>query len=221
MRVIPNTAEAIDAPPAHVAYANTDLRREMHQVLALERDGRRVRTVTGPPVDATAAERAWLLRRAALMDRMALDSPGPGRTAPPHRPPNKLVLYDRRPGGRPAPPRCDHARPRPPPLRASGVRRMDGRRAPRHVPGGAARARPPVPGEVSLRHRSGSPATPSATENPPACFRPDTPTARMDVRRPQAAGSGGSPRRRRGRAAAVCRACAVRPGKGCRGAKAE
>ncbi|MER5829060.1 hypothetical protein ABT086_44565, partial [Streptomyces mirabilis] len=81
MRVTPNTAEAIDAPPPHVAYANApDLRREMHRVLALgaERDGRRVRTVTDPPVDATAAERAWLLRRAALMDRMALDGPGPG-----------------------------------------------------------------------------------------------------------------------------------------------
>ncbi|MEU0819639.1 hypothetical protein [Streptomyces mirabilis] len=101
MRVTPNTAEAIDAPPPHVAYANApDLRREMHRVLALgaERDGRRVRTVTGPPVDATAAERAWLLRRAALMDRMALDGPGPGpgpdgaaaQTA------EQLVLYDRR-----------------------------------------------------------------------------------------------------------------------------
>ncbi|MEU1450305.1 hypothetical protein [Streptomyces mirabilis] len=99
MKVTPNTAEAIDAPPPHVAYANApDLRREMHRVLALgaERDGRRVRTVTGPPVDATAAERAWLLRRAALMDRMALDGPGPGPDGAAARTAEQLVLYDRR-----------------------------------------------------------------------------------------------------------------------------
>ncbi|MFF8028430.1 hypothetical protein ACFZDJ_46605 [Streptomyces sp. NPDC007896] len=99
MRVTPNTAEAIDAPPAHEAYANApDLRREMHQVLALgaERDGRQVRTVTGPPVDATAAERAWLLRRAALMDRMALAGPGPGPDGAAAQTAEQLVLYDRR-----------------------------------------------------------------------------------------------------------------------------
>ncbi|GAX48972.1 hypothetical protein [Streptomyces olivochromogenes] len=97
MRVTPKTAEAIDAPPPHEAYANApDLRREMHQVLALgaERDGRRVRTVTGPPLDATAAERAWLLRRAALMDRMALEGPGPVGAAA--QTAEQLVLYDRR-----------------------------------------------------------------------------------------------------------------------------
>ncbi|MFD9513992.1 hypothetical protein [Streptomyces mirabilis] len=95
MRVNSNTAEAIDAPPPHEAYANApDLRREMHQVLALgaERDGRRVRTVTGPPVDATVAERAWLLRRAALMDRMA----GPGPDGAAAQTAEQLVLYDRR-----------------------------------------------------------------------------------------------------------------------------
>ncbi|MFJ7089772.1 hypothetical protein ACIQWL_05820 [Streptomyces mirabilis] len=43
MRVTPNTAEAIDAPPPHVAYANApDLRREMHHPDAITLDpGRR------------------------------------------------------------------------------------------------------------------------------------------------------------------------------------
>ena len=94
-----NTAEAIDAPPPHEAYANApDLRREMHQVLALgaERDGRQARTVTGPPAQATAAERAWLLRRAALMDRMALDDPGPGPVGAAAQTAGQLVLHDRR-----------------------------------------------------------------------------------------------------------------------------
>ncbi|MCX4411322.1 hypothetical protein ACFXC8_32275 [Streptomyces sp. NPDC059441] len=36
MELTPNTAEVIDAPPPHEAYANApDLRREMHQALAL------------------------------------------------------------------------------------------------------------------------------------------------------------------------------------------
>ncbi|MGW5370615.1 hypothetical protein ACWER6_23075 [Streptomyces sp. NPDC004009] len=87
------------APPPHEAYAHAPgLRREMHQVLALgaERDGRRARSVTGPPVDALAAERAWLLRRAALMDRMALDAPGPGVVAAAAQTAEQLVLHDRR-----------------------------------------------------------------------------------------------------------------------------
>ncbi|MEU2742240.1 hypothetical protein ABZ656_44860 [Streptomyces sp. NPDC007095] len=99
MGVTPNTAEVIDAPPAHQAYANApELRREMHQVLALgaERAGRQVRPVSGPSVDATAAERAWLLRRAALMDRMALDDPGPGPVGAAARTAEELVLHDRR-----------------------------------------------------------------------------------------------------------------------------
>ncbi|MFF4830115.1 hypothetical protein [Streptomyces sp. NPDC001312] len=89
--------EAIGAPPPHEAYANApDLRREMHQVVALgtERDGRQARPVTGPLVDATAAERAGLLRRAALMDRMALDAPGPVAAAAETA--EQLVLHDRR-----------------------------------------------------------------------------------------------------------------------------
>ncbi|WP_329529798.1 hypothetical protein OG568_48845 (plasmid) [Streptomyces sp. NBC_01450] len=81
MGLTPNTAEVIDAPPPHEAYANApDLRREMHRVLAL------------------GAERAWLLRRVALMARMALHDPGPGpgpvgaaaQTA------GQRVLHDRR-----------------------------------------------------------------------------------------------------------------------------
>ncbi|MFB6778307.1 hypothetical protein ACFCX0_12940 [Streptomyces sp. NPDC056352] len=99
MDVTPNSGEGIGAPPPHEAYANApDLRREMHQVLALgaERDGRQARPVTGPLVDATAAERAWLLRRAALMDRMALDDPGPGPAAAAAETAEQLVLYDRR-----------------------------------------------------------------------------------------------------------------------------
>ncbi|MGW1007952.1 hypothetical protein [Streptomyces sp. NPDC002520] len=97
MRVTPNSGEAIGAPPPHEAYANApDLRREMHQVLALgaERDGRQAKPVTGPRVDAPAAERAWLLRRAALMDRMALDAPGPVAAAAETA--EQLVLHDRR-----------------------------------------------------------------------------------------------------------------------------
>ncbi|MGW0884560.1 hypothetical protein [Streptomyces sp. NPDC002671] len=99
MDVTPNSGEGIGAPPPHEAYANApDLRREMHQVLALgaERDGRQARPVTGPPVNATAAERAWLLRRAALMDRMALDNPGPGPAAAAAETAEQLVLHDRR-----------------------------------------------------------------------------------------------------------------------------
>ncbi|MBW8798829.1 MAG: hypothetical protein JF597_36235 [Streptomyces sp.] len=87
------------APPAHRAYADApDLRREMHRLLALgaERDGRRAGgPVTGAPAHATAAERAWLLRRAALMDRMALGGdPGPAAAAAETA--ERLVRFDRR-----------------------------------------------------------------------------------------------------------------------------
>ncbi|MFF4397202.1 hypothetical protein [Streptomyces sp. NPDC001480] len=94
----PNSHEGIGAPPPHEAYTNApDLRREMHQVLALgaERDGRQARSVTGPLADATATERAWLLRRAALMDRMALADPGPGPLAAAAETAEQLVLHDR------------------------------------------------------------------------------------------------------------------------------
>ncbi|ANZ20723.1 hypothetical protein ACH4YO_32565 [Streptomyces noursei] len=99
MNVIPNGGEVISAPPPHEAYANApDLRREMHQVLALgaERDGRQARPVTDAPVDATAAERAWRLRQAALMDRMALEDPRPGPVAAAAETAEQLVLHDRR-----------------------------------------------------------------------------------------------------------------------------
>ncbi|MFE7313986.1 hypothetical protein ACFU7T_12885 [Streptomyces sp. NPDC057555] len=99
MDVTPDCGEVISAPSPHEAYAHApDLRREMHHVLALgaERDGRQARPVTGPPVDAAAAERAWRLRQAALMDRMALDDPSPGPAAAAAETAEQLVLHDRR-----------------------------------------------------------------------------------------------------------------------------
>ncbi|MEV5954832.1 hypothetical protein AB0M11_13850 [Streptomyces sp. NPDC051987] len=84
------------------AYADApELRREMHRLLALgaERDGRLAGPVTGSPAgssaDPTAAERAWLLRRAALMDRMALGG-GSGPAAAAAEAAERLVRYDRR-----------------------------------------------------------------------------------------------------------------------------
>ncbi|MEV6029484.1 hypothetical protein [Streptomyces sp. NPDC052036] len=99
MDVTPDSGQDIAAPPPHDAYAKApDLRREMHQVLALgaEREGRQARPAIGPPVDAPAAERAWLLRRAALMDRMAMDAPRPGPVAAAAETAEQLVLHDRR-----------------------------------------------------------------------------------------------------------------------------
>ncbi|MET9017934.1 hypothetical protein ABZX74_45020 [Streptomyces olivaceoviridis] len=95
----PDDGEGIDVPPPHEAYANAPgLRRELHQVLALdaERDGRRAGPGTGSPADATAAERARLLRRAALMDRLACAAPGPGPIAAAAETAEQLVLHDRR-----------------------------------------------------------------------------------------------------------------------------
>ncbi|MFB8182491.1 hypothetical protein ACFC8N_42165 [Streptomyces sp. NPDC055966] len=77
MDVTPNSGKGIDAPPPHEAYTHApDLRREMHQVLA------------------PGAERAWLLRRKVLMDRRALEDPGPVAAAA--EPAEQLVLHDRR-----------------------------------------------------------------------------------------------------------------------------
>ncbi|MER6735844.1 vanadium-dependent haloperoxidase [Streptomyces puniciscabiei] len=77
MDVTPNSGKGIDAPPPHEAHTHApDLRHEMHQVLA------------------PGAERAWLLRRKALMDRRALDDPGPVAAAA--EPAEQLVLHDRR-----------------------------------------------------------------------------------------------------------------------------
>ncbi|MDX2705032.1 hypothetical protein PV350_19505 [Streptomyces sp. PA03-6a] len=97
MDLTPNSHEDIGAPPAREAYTNApDLHREMHQILALdaERDGRQAPTVTRPPLDATAAERARLLRRAALMDRMALNDPRPGPLAAAAETAEQLLLHD-------------------------------------------------------------------------------------------------------------------------------
>lgn len=96
--VPPDTGDEIDAPPPHEAYANAPaLRREMHRVLALgaERDGRGPRTVADPPADAAVAERAWLLRRAALMDRMALESADPGPAGAAAQTAGHLLAHDR------------------------------------------------------------------------------------------------------------------------------
>ncbi|MFJ2398099.1 hypothetical protein ACIOTI_35865 [Streptomyces sp. NPDC087843] len=97
--VNPDSGEDVGAPPRRDAYVNApNLHREMHQVLALgaERDGRQARPVTRPPVDPAVAERAWLLRRAALMDRMTLDDPGPGPVDAAEQTAEQLLLYDRR-----------------------------------------------------------------------------------------------------------------------------
>ncbi|WUD70447.1 hypothetical protein OG937_01310 [Streptomyces sp. NBC_00510] len=99
MDLTPNSHEDIGAPPAREAYTNApDLHREIHHVLALEaeRDGRGARPVTGPPLNATAAERARLLRRAALMDRIALNDPRPGPLAAAAETAAQLLLHDHR-----------------------------------------------------------------------------------------------------------------------------
>ncbi|MEU6773803.1 hypothetical protein [Streptomyces sp. NPDC046759] len=103
--------EDIDVSSPHEAYADAPaLRHEIHQVLALgaERDGRRPRTAGAPSIDAATdsatrsatpsatAERAWLLRRAALMDRMALKDPDPGPAEAAAQTAGQLVLHDRR-----------------------------------------------------------------------------------------------------------------------------
>ncbi|QDN84367.1 hypothetical protein [Streptomyces sp. RLB3-6] len=96
----PTTGEGFDAPTPDVAYANApDLHREMRQVLEIgaERDGRRAGIVTvPPPADGAVALRVFLLRRAALMDRMAIDDPGPGAVGAAVRTAEQLVQFDRR-----------------------------------------------------------------------------------------------------------------------------
>ncbi|MEW2624591.1 hypothetical protein [Streptomyces sp. NPDC048106] len=94
-----DVGDGIGVPSPQEAYANApDQRREMHQVIALgaERDGRRVGSVAGPPADAAVAERAWLLRRAALMDRVALETPGPGPAGAAARTAEEILRYDHR-----------------------------------------------------------------------------------------------------------------------------
>ncbi|WP_328418439.1 hypothetical protein OG542_40430 (plasmid) [Streptomyces violaceus] len=96
----PDTGDGFDAPTPDEAYATAPaLRGEMHQVLALgaERDGRGAGIVTAPPAaDDAAADRVYLLRRAALMDRMAVDDPGPGARGAAVQAAWKLTQFDRK-----------------------------------------------------------------------------------------------------------------------------
>ncbi|HLL33353.1 MAG TPA: hypothetical protein VK545_05540 [Streptomyces sp.] len=95
-----DTGEGFDAPPPAEAYAGApELRREMHEVLELGavRDGRRAGIVAEPPSAASAAaERVYLLRRAALMDRMAVDDPAPGARGAAVKAAYHLAEFDRR-----------------------------------------------------------------------------------------------------------------------------
>ncbi|MFD5588802.1 hypothetical protein ACFWII_33980 [Streptomyces sp. NPDC127063] len=94
----PDTGDGFDAPTPAEAYANApDLRREMRTVMELGaiRDGRRDGVVTGPPPsDAVVADRVYLLRRAALMDRMAVEDPGPGARGAAVRAAFELAQFD-------------------------------------------------------------------------------------------------------------------------------
>ncbi|MGW1973935.1 hypothetical protein ACWCOY_37605 [Streptomyces tubercidicus] len=98
MDVTPNRHEDTGAPPEREAYTHApDLRREIHHVLALdtEHDGRQTQPVTHhPPLDPTAAERTRLLRRAALMDRIALNDPRPGPLAAATETAEQLLHHD-------------------------------------------------------------------------------------------------------------------------------
>ncbi|MFJ6709277.1 MULTISPECIES: hypothetical protein [unclassified Streptomyces] len=97
--VNPDTGDGFDAPTPSEAYADAPaLRREMHDVMELGavRDGRRDGVATGPPApDAATADRVFLLRRAALMDRMAVDDPGPGARGAAVRAAFELAQFDR------------------------------------------------------------------------------------------------------------------------------
>ncbi|MFI8177955.1 hypothetical protein ACIF6H_32195 [Streptomyces microflavus] len=96
--VNPDTGDGFDAPTPSEAYADAPaLRREMHQVMELGavRDGRRDGLVTSPPApDATEADRVFLLRRAALMDRMAVEDPGAGARGAAVRAAIELARFD-------------------------------------------------------------------------------------------------------------------------------
>jgi len=98
--VNPDTGDGFDAPTPAEAYADApDLRREMREVMELGaiRDGRRDGVVAEPPPsDAAAAERVYLLRRAALMDRMAVEDPGSGARGAAARAAYELAQFDHR-----------------------------------------------------------------------------------------------------------------------------
>ncbi|OEJ20857.1 hypothetical protein AR457_41865 (plasmid) [Streptomyces agglomeratus] len=95
-----DTGDGFDAPTPSQAYADApDLRREMHEVMELGaiHDGRHDGMVTELlPPDATAADRVFLLRRAALMDRMAVDDPGAGARGAAARAAFELAQFDHR-----------------------------------------------------------------------------------------------------------------------------
>jgi hypothetical protein len=99
MALNPDTGDGFDAPVPAEAYANApELRREMHEILELgaARDGRRAGMVTMPhEADDITAERVYLLRRAALMDRMAVDDPGPGARGAAVKAACQLAEFDR------------------------------------------------------------------------------------------------------------------------------
>ncbi len=125
--VNPDTGDGFDAPTPAEAYADApDLRREMHEVMELGaiRDGRRDGVVAElPPPDATAAERVYLLRRAALMDRMAVEDPAPGARGAAARTAYELAQFDHQHpqmiAGPHGPP-LGRVRPQPAPLRPPG-----------------------------------------------------------------------------------------------------
>ncbi|MEW1551292.1 hypothetical protein [Streptomyces tsukubensis] len=95
----PDTGEGFDAPLPAQAYATApDLYREMREVMELgaARDARRSAMATGPLTPrAAAAERVYLLRRAALMDRMSVEDPGPGARGAAARAALHLARFDR------------------------------------------------------------------------------------------------------------------------------
>ncbi|MEV5774257.1 hypothetical protein AB0L49_23855 [Streptomyces antimycoticus] len=73
----PITGEGFDAPLPDAAYAAAPgLHREMREVIALaaQYDARR----SEPTASTHAAQRLYWLRRAALLDRLALDDGGDG-----------------------------------------------------------------------------------------------------------------------------------------------
>ncbi|MGC5000630.1 hypothetical protein [Streptomyces sp. DT195] len=96
--VNPDTGDGFDAPSPAQAYAEAPaLTAEMHEVMELgaARDSHRSGTVTvPPPPDAALAERTFLLRRAALMDRLAVDDPGAGARGAAARAAFDLAQFD-------------------------------------------------------------------------------------------------------------------------------
>ncbi|MFF4902592.1 hypothetical protein [Streptomyces sp. NPDC001068] len=95
----PDTGDGFDAPTPDVAYAAApDLRQEMYDVMALgaARDGRRRGVVVVPSAaDGALAERIYLLRRAALLDRMAIDDPAHGARGFANKAAFRLAAFDR------------------------------------------------------------------------------------------------------------------------------